>query len=179
MTHLLLLSSLLGIAGQVPPPLLAPFKNLSDPGLVADISDYVVDAQGNHFVSAVQTLPTQLFLTRDGGRSWRIAPVVPRTIGVSPSGAYAPTSVVVNPENSDVLYGCSWRGIFRSNDGGKLWYLLRDGNCQQLAIDRGQRNILLAIVSSTLIRSIDAGSSWQQTGLTGIASIAAQDPTAC
>lgn len=161
MTHLLFLSSLFAVAGQNPPSLLVPFKGLSDAGSVADVRDYVVDGQGNHYVYALHAAPSELYLTGDGGRSWRAAPVAPRTVGTVPSRIHEPASIAVDPENADILHDCSPRGIFRSNDSGKLWYLLREGACSQLVVDRGQRNILLATNSAVLIRSIDGGGSWQ------------------
>ena len=164
MTSLLLISYLMAtrpeIAGQIPPPLLAPRINLSTPGFSAGVTDFAVDGLGNRYINGRLSLPSTFWTSNDGGRTWGPSAFTPSTVGVYPPRQYFSTQITVDPVDSSVLYDCGNDGVFRSNDGGRLWYRLREGGCASLAVDAINRNIVLASLSNRLIRSVDGGNSW-------------------
>ena len=126
MTRLLLFSCVLASAAEI----LTPRIILASPGLVASVTDYAVDSQGNRYINGGLTLPSTFRTTKDGGLTWQGPPFVPTLVGVYPPRPYSPVQVIVDPVDSNVLYDCSGQGIVRSNDGGRLWYLLREGYCR-------------------------------------------------
>jgi photosystem II stability/assembly factor-like uncharacterized protein len=111
-----------------------------------------------------------VFVTRDGGRTWRlttppaIQPVVPDTTALA---------IGLDSQGKSVLYagtlGC---GIFRSLDGGQSWDTFGRSRCDQvtdmpsdiaiLALDSQNSNVIYAASGQTIFVSMDGGQNWQQ-----------------
>jgi len=99
--------------------------------------------------------PSNVYISRDVGRSWRVAGVLPA--GVSPSCIVAD---LLGPES--ILVGTEAGRIIISKDGGRSWtqpemYLAR-GRVQ--AIVGEPAGALFAATSFGLLRSNDGGESW-------------------
>jgi photosystem II stability/assembly factor-like uncharacterized protein len=60
-------------------------------------------------------------------------------------------------------------GLFRTNDGGKSWSLVRPGEIQDLAVDPSHPERVFTATKEGLFRSTDNGATWGRTtqGLKG------------
>ncbi|PJA51876.1 MAG: hypothetical protein CO167_11655, partial [Candidatus Marinimicrobia bacterium CG_4_9_14_3_um_filter_48_9] len=61
-----------------------------------------------------------IFKTIDGGQSWRM---INKGLGDGnyTGGNYGVQEIVIDPNNYQTVYACSWQGMFRSTDGGEHW----------------------------------------------------------
>lgn len=108
--------------------------------------------------------------SEDGGGTWtRIDNGLPRIM-------YHQETVLVDPDNSDIVYmastgrgigcgsGCVAVGIYKTIDGGDSWFAASDGldsrQVPTMAFDPADSNVLYAGAGDSLYVSRDAGSSW-------------------
>lgn len=72
---------------------------------------------------------------------------------------------VFNPLNPDVLYNSRDQNkIYRSDDGGNQWYLIKEFNSiiQSIAIAPSDSSILYCGVEGTIFKSTDSGNIWMK-----------------
>jgi len=82
------------------------------------------------------------------------------------------TPIVINkllmhPQNPQILFAASNRGLFRTADGGNNWSTLLTDDIDDIAFKPGQPNTLYAISLTNgthFLRSTDGGNSFQATG---------------
>ena len=95
-----------------------------------------------------------LFVTDDGGDTWRSATATP---------AGAPTSLLIPPGAPDLLYAGAATGVFLSRDGAVTWEstgALPQGGFTALAADPRSPSRLYAGAGSGVFGSEDGGATW-------------------
>ena len=99
----------------------------------------------------------------DGGLNWAMTGPFPTASGNPPRGFAA---IVVDPGNTNIVYAAAYSGgLYRSDDGGVTWTLLRGGNYRDLIMDPNDSQVLYAGQSFTgLVKSTDGGATWTVLG---------------
>ncbi len=106
-----------------------------------------------------------VFLSGDGGRSWRRAPGPP-----SKEDIYA---TAINPANPQWMAAAGYgTGVFLSTDGGRSWRQIKKGlpslTIHALSFDPEVAGRLwVGTVGSGVLRTDDLGKNWQRLGLPG------------
>ena len=100
-----------------------------------------------------------LYVTSDQAESWQMI-----NSGIT---ATLVTSIAVDPLNPQIVYSTTqMAGLFKSEDGGLNWTssgeLLRNTYLKEIKIVRSSPNVLFAIDSSNLYKSIDRGVTWNE-----------------
>jgi len=117
------------------------------------------------------TEPSALFVSRDGGASWRELEGM-RKLPSAPTWSFPPrpwTSHVraIAPSHDDpalVVVGIELGGVVRSTDGGETWQDQRPGaqaDCHSLAAHRGDPGLLYEAGGGGFALSRDFGDSWE------------------
>jgi photosystem II stability/assembly factor-like uncharacterized protein len=106
--------------------------------------------------------PCCLFKTSDGGRSWEHL-----AEGLDPlSDGDKIRGIAIDPQQPQVVYASSTRGVFKSTDGGAHWEQKIDGMVNtmlwDIAIDPTDTNVLYAtgMVPSYVYKSVDGAEHW-------------------
>ncbi len=106
----------------------------------------------------------RLFKTNNGGQIWNVIKVF--TDNVSYHARFF-TSLVVNPENTDILFlARKGEGLFRSKDGGVSWTKVIEQDCWDIKLKADDPNTVYAAVTNTakniteIHKSIDGGLSF-------------------
>ena len=101
-----------------------------------------------------------LMVSRDGGNTWSAVAAIPADVPV--------TAVSYHASDSRQVYAYVARpdrGLMRSRDGGAMWdstFFAEDARTPVVAIAVGPgENVALATTDSTVLRSRDAGRTWQ------------------
>lgn len=102
-----------------------------------------------------------IFKTQDGGKTWR------RVFGGDPIEKTHIDNLIVDPDNSKVIYASSWEGILKSEDYGEHWTYFQDWSADSLVSPRYHSEIFYAIKTdssghSYLAKSADKGKSWEE-----------------
>ncbi len=115
-----------------------------------------------------------VMISTDYGQSWNAQVLGPDT-------AYA-YSVAFDPQDTGKAYaGCSNGLVFKTTDGGANW----DSACgglpgtsyiQDIAVNPGNHDVVLAAASDGMYRSTDAGGTWNRSGAVSRASDLALSP---
>lgn len=114
-------------------------------------------SRGNPAHMIVGTL-AGVFLSSDGGRSWR------RT-GAGMDAFLQAESVAIDPADPRFLFVGTWHLGYRSSDAGKTWIrndrgMIADSDVFSLAIDSRDSKNMYASACTGLYRSTDRGVSW-------------------
>ncbi len=122
-----------------------------------------------------------VYKSTDGGETWSL-----HNIGIKggnrPAGSYATQELVIDPNNFNRIYACTWNGLFRSNDGADNWEFIfpfvknfpfdfedEIPPISYIAIDENNSDTLYAGVGNAdcnedgtgmLFRSVDSGENW-------------------
>lgn len=112
-----------------------------------------------------------LFKSTDGGASWNAAGLIP---GLQ--------SLAIDPRNSSTVYAATWRGVYRSTDGGVSFTpYSRARALPVLSVELGpQRSgTVLAGTWGGAFQSTDGGMSWLTPALGGVVALAidSQNPS--
>jgi BNR/Asp-box repeat protein len=123
-----------------------------------------------------------LFRSTDGGQTWHELPGL-RGHGTGPrwqpgGGGMCLHTILLDPSNRERMYvAISAAGVFRSDDGGRAWrptnrglhsqYIpdptAEVGHCvHSIAMHRSRPNVLFMQKHWDVMRSDDAGESWQE-----------------
>ncbi len=113
-----------------------------------------------------------VYKTFDGGENWE------QKVAISKGSDLSQTSILkiaLDPQDSKIVYlGTRGAGLFKSMDGGELWYSLADrdgvlnklGNVIDIAIDpKNSNNVYVGAYQDrygVMLRSNDAGKHWEE-----------------
>ena len=132
------------------------------------------------FIATLAILPFSCFPSRDGGvfrsfdrgESWEQKVVISKNRTIASSNIL---SIAIDPKDSKVVYlGTRGEGIYKSMDGGEIWYHLDDAslaldkraNVYDIAISPQNSGHIYAGVYQNrlgrLLRSDDAGKNWEE-----------------
>jgi hypothetical protein len=101
-----------------------------------------------------------LYKTNDAGNTW--TPIVGPP-GVP--GVILAWRVVLDPSMAGRLYASDFHRLYRSDDAGETWQLVRDGIQSLLWIDPADSAVLYALgESGGLLKSVDRGLTWTAIG---------------
>lgn len=116
-----------------------------------------------------------IFKTTDGGQTWRM---INRGLGDgnNTGGNYGVQEIVIDPNNYQTLYACTWQGMFRSLDAGENWnFIFPDvydddtPPISYMAVDPANSDILYAGIGDSdpneagageVYRSVNGGTDW-------------------
>ena len=100
--------------------------------------------------------------SQNGGLSWTDASNGLPGSGVEEEGLA--WSLIINPQNTNILYVGTGQGVFKSTNGGNSWSLASNGLTNlivgSLAIDPQNPNTLYAGTREGVFKSIDGGDNW-------------------
>jgi len=101
-----------------------------------------------------------VYLTSDGGRSWR-------QVGARTPGFRDVESVAIDPKNPRLLYAGTWRLAYRSRDFGQTWVrvqegMLFDSDVFSLSLDSRNTNVVFASACTGVYRSINSAGAWKR-----------------
>src|SRR5512146_2849065 len=108
----------------------------------------------------------QLYLSEDGGNSWR------HWVHLGPGEHYVLDNIAFDPKNPKTIYVAAWSvdeqnngDLFRTKDGGKSWELvpgMRGRSIRAFELAPSNPKILTAGALGGGFRSFDGGDTWQQ-----------------
>jgi photosystem II stability/assembly factor-like uncharacterized protein len=131
-------------------------------------------------MSASEGGTVRLAASADGGATWRdVTPDVP-----PPDELWAPIALRIDPRDPHVAYAVTWKGVFRTADGGATWLPANAGleavrqvdvsvvayPLSALAIDPARPDVLylgtggLHSEGMGVYRSLDGGRQWHRLG---------------
>jgi photosystem II stability/assembly factor-like uncharacterized protein len=111
------------------------------------------------------TADGHIFGSGDGGAHWNLLGRVSARLDA------VITAIAVDPRNANLLFAAAWTqdpsaggGVFRSNDGGKVWHEagLAGEAVRALALAPSDPDILVAGTLDGVYRSRDASKSWER-----------------
>lgn len=116
--------------------------------------------------------PSGLFISEDNGHSWRDS-----SLGLGNDGIFS--SVVIHPQDHNILFAGSYNGVVKSVDGGKTWTMKGAGMPTEqwsytVAIDDQNPDIMYVSTKNgqnkgfthrnsfhgVVMKSVDGGESW-------------------
>jgi photosystem II stability/assembly factor-like uncharacterized protein len=113
-----------------------------------------------------------VFKSVDRGENWEQKVTISKSASLSSTGVL---NIALDPKNSQIVYlGSRGEGIYKSMDGGNIWYHLDDSsgalsnrsNVYDIAIDpKNTNNIYVGTYQDKLgrlFRSNDAGKTWEE-----------------
>ncbi|TNE69207.1 MAG: T9SS type A sorting domain-containing protein [Bacteroidetes bacterium] len=129
--------------------------------LVVDHSnpDILYTSNGN-FQSYGNIYNTGIYKSYDGGMTWE-----PTALSWSISQQVAVRRMLMSPQNPLILLVASSNGLWRTEDGGDSWTMVRSGNHMDLEYKPGDPSTVYTTqngVISEIYKSVNGGQSWQQ-----------------
>jgi len=94
-----------------------------------------------------------LYKTTDGGENW--SDIVTGVTGERVS------VIVINPDNTDIVYTGTYDGVFKSTDGGATWVDIGLDSIEALVIDHDVPNIIYAGTKAGVYVSFSGGIEWE------------------
>ena len=110
------------------------------------------DASDNYSIGVLKSM--------DGGETWNTTGL---TWTVYENNTIA--KLIINPDNPDILFAATTNGVYKTVDGGNNWYLVLNGDIDDIEFKPGNPNTIYA-VTQRFFKSVDGGESFSQT--TGI-----------
>ena len=90
----------------------------------------------------------------DAGRTWSQAN--------NGMGDVTVGKLIMDPNNSNVLFAASSKGIFKTTDAGLTWKSKSSGNCKDISFKPFDTDIIYATKSGGFYRSSDNGEKWKR-----------------
>lgn len=105
-------------------------------------------------IDAGDTHATGVLKSTDGGVSWN-------TTGLSwlVSSTKRIGRLLINPLNPDVLFAATSVGIYRTNNAGTTWSLVRSGNFKDMEYRPGDTSTVYAVTATTFYKSVTGGNT--------------------
>lgn len=154
---------LLAFVVTLVPAVMAQWKPVGPDG--GDVRALAYDP-GNPNRIVLGTSAGQLYLSEDGGNSWK------RWVHLGPGEHYVLDNISFDPKDTKIIYVAAWSvdeqnngDLFRSKDGGKSWQIvtgMRGRSIRAFALAESNPKILTAGALEGVFRSFDGGETWQQ-----------------
>jgi photosystem II stability/assembly factor-like uncharacterized protein len=123
-------------------------------------SDTVYAGTGETYMPGDEYGYNGVYVTKDGGTSWSLLP------GTQPLALRVVSSIALDPTNSNHIYLGTDVGVYETKNWGTAWKKIADGFIENLMIsDKNPREIFATGASTLVMRSTDAGVTWDK--LTG------------
>ena len=145
------------------PAAVAQWKPVGPEG--GDVRSLVYDPSNPNRIT-LGTSAGQLYLSEDGGNSWR------HWVHLGPGEHYVLDNIAFDPSNPKTIYVAAWSvdeqnngDLFRTKDGGKSWQIvpgMRGRSIRAFALADSNPKILTAGALEGVFRSFDGGDTWQQ-----------------
>jgi photosystem II stability/assembly factor-like uncharacterized protein len=123
---------------------------------------FTSDVPSSGYNATIQKAGAGVFISQDGGESWRQSPD-PQMQNL------AVAKLAVDPQNANLVYAATfYSGLYRSNDGGQSWTQVRGGlpasrSITIVRIDPHDSRIIYAGRNEGgLYHSTDGGTTWRQ-----------------
>ena len=92
--------------------------------------------------------------TTDGGVNWDMANTGMGNVVVG--------KLLIDPENTDILYAATSSGLYKTVNAGANWSLKASGNFKELVFKPGDYSTLYASADARFYRSVNHGENWTQ-----------------
>ncbi|MES2566045.1 MAG: T9SS type A sorting domain-containing protein [Bacteroidota bacterium] len=106
-------------------------------------------------IDAGDTYSIGILKSIDGGVTWN-------TTGLSSwlvSSSRRIGRLLINPLNSNILFAATSQGIYRTNNAGTTWAIVRSGNFKDMEYRPGDTSTVYAVTSSTFYKSVTGGNT--------------------
>jgi photosystem II stability/assembly factor-like uncharacterized protein len=102
-----------------------------------------------------------IFRSDDSGSSWSQLPTY------KTEGLVHVESLAIDPRSSDIIYAGTWYLPYKTTDGGKNWYSIKNGIIDDsdifaIDIDPRDRNHIIASACSGIYETRNAGGNWKK-----------------
>jgi photosystem II stability/assembly factor-like uncharacterized protein len=105
-------------------------------------------------IDAGDTHSTGVLKSTDGGVTWN-----PTALTFSVSSQRRIGRLLINPLNPNSLFAATSVGIYRTNNGGASWALVRSGNFKDMEYRPSDTSTVYAVTSSQFFRSTTGGNT--------------------
>jgi uncharacterized protein (TIGR03437 family) len=110
-----------------------------------------------------------VFRTADAGLTWKPAAGLPND---------TVTSIAIDPGSPATVYACMSEGLYQSTDSGATWKNVLAVPVLSVALSATKPGLVyVGRVSAPIMRSLDAGTSWQEVSAAVTVNSLAVDPT--
>ena len=139
------------------------WKPLSDNIPQIGVSGIAIDPNNSNIIYIVtgdddarDTYSVGVMKSTNGGETWNIT-------GLTFNNVYSSANeIIINPNNSNMLWVATNKGFYKSIDAGATWQLNLDENIRDIKLKPGDINIIYAVTSSKFYKSSDAGETFSQ-----------------
>ena len=105
------------------------------------------DAGDNPSIGVMKTI--------DGGLTWN-------TTGLVITGSIKISKLLIDPNNTQIIYAATDNGILKSNDGGDIFTTILSGQIRDMAFKPGNEQTIYAVSSTQFYRSTNGGDTFDQ-----------------
>lgn len=105
-------------------------------------------------IDAGDTHSTGVLKSTDGGVTW-----APTALTFSVSSQRRIGRLLINPLNPNILFAATSVGIYRTNNGGANWALVKSGNFKDMEYRPSDTSTVYAVTSSQFFRSTTGGNT--------------------
>ena len=105
-------------------------------------------------IDAGDTYATGILKSTDGGITWN-----PTSLAWGVSLQRRIGRLLINPLNPNILFAATSLGIYRTNNAGTIWTLIKSGNFKDMEFRPNDTSTVYAVTSSTFFKSTTGGNT--------------------
>ena len=141
-------------AGVTWTPLGDEFSTIGISGITIDPSNSNIIYLCTGDTDGGDTYSIGILKSTDGGASWT---------SIGNINANQTTEIIIDPNNSSILYLCCSSGVLKSTDAGNSWTTILNGNIRDIDMKPGSNSTVYAVSSEEFYVSTNGGASWNTT----------------
>ncbi len=145
-------------AGSTWTNLFDDFPQIGVSGIAVDPNDSNIIYIATGDDDAADSYSVGVFKSLDGGLTWNETGLNPNNTTVG----FLMNEIVVDPQNSDIIWVGTNRGLQKSEDGGDTWSIKRNGNITDFKLKPGDNQTIYAVDNFSFYRSENGGGSFSQ-----------------